>query len=115
MISADNRNPRVGHQRRRKPFISLWLGALTLLALCASPHLAYAQVGGGGGGGLGGGGLGTAIVQYVITNFLASVLDVAVISVGIAMWFRHWHWGLGVLVAVGGLVATNYQTIAGYL
>lgn len=89
---------------------AVMLSAITL-TMVTMPGLAHAQFAGGGGGG----GQGAALLNYFITNFATDLLDAAVIGAGLAMWFRGWHWGGCAMVAIGGLIFTNYTTIAAML
>ncbi len=90
----------------KKSRITLTAVLLAALAVSTQPDIAFAQEAGVGGG------QGASVIEYFVSNIFTDLLDAAVIGAGIVMWFGRWHWSSIALVAVGGLVATNYSAIA---
>ena len=78
------------------------------LGIMASP--AHAQAIGGGGGGLLSG-----VLNWLTGGVITTLASIAIILVGLCMWFLRFHWGTIAAVCVGCWVAFNYQTILGFL
>jgi len=81
--------------------------AMVGILLVADP--AFAQFAGGGGGG----GLLQQIIQWFVQNVVQGLIMAGVLFVGCLLLFgRHTLAGIAVMV-IGGLVISQYQTIAG--
>ena len=89
---------------------TLALVAMAALALVLMADPALAQIGGGAGGA---GQLGQ-LIQWVITNIVRVAISAGVIGVAIALLMFRFNFALVAMVAVGGLIAANYTTIAGF-
>lgn len=87
---------------------SLCVAAIFVLAL--TPSLAHAQAGGGGGGG----NPVAPILQWLQGGVITAIGTLAVIFVGLAMFFRHFHLMTILAVCCGIWVAFNAATIVGW-
>lgn len=81
--------------------------AAVVLVLAADP--AFAQIGPGGSGGQL-----SQLIQWVITNIVRVAISAGVIGVAIALLMFRFNFATVAMVAVGGLIAANYATIAGF-
>ncbi|MBB5696060.1 TrbC/VirB2 family protein [Muricoccus pecuniae] len=88
---------------------TLAIAALAVLALTVAAEPAFAQIGGGGGSGQL-----TQLIQWVITNIVRVAISAGVIGVAIALLMFRFSFATVAMVAVGGLIAANYATIAGF-
>lgn len=88
---------------------TLALVAVAAVVLVATAEPAFAQIGGGGGGGQL-----SSLIQWVITNIVRVAISAGVIGVAIALLMFRFNFALVAMVAVGGLIAANYATIAGF-
>ena len=74
---------------------------LLALSIALSPDSALAQ------------GQGTALLEYTIEEFGRPMLNMAVVAVGIFMFFLRFSFPIIGTVAGGGLIFANYAEIAG--
>ncbi|WP_426960349.1 TrbC/VirB2 family protein [Muricoccus radiodurans] len=87
--------------------VAVAASAALAVVLVASP--AFAQViGGGGSGQL------SSLIQWVITNIVRVAISAGVIGVAIALLMFRFNFATVAMVAIGGLIAANYSTIAGF-
>lgn len=83
--------------------------ALTALAgLLVLPDVALAQLGGGGGGQLNG------LLQWFVSNIIVIALNAGILAIALLMMLLRVQFQFVAAVAVGGLIAANYTTIAGF-
>ena len=54
------------------------------------------------------------LIKRVITNIVRVAISAGVIGVAIALLMFRFNFALVAMVAVGGLIAANYTTIAGF-
>jgi len=90
--------------------------AFTIVMLCvavaitATPTAAYAQaVGGGGGNFL------TGLLNWISGNVITTVGSLAIIGLGGAMMFHHFHLYMILAIAAAVWVMFNYQTVLSML
>ena len=91
---------------RRKSLVPV---AVMTAALVLATDPAFAQIGTGGGGGQL-----SQLIQWVITNIVRVAISAGVIGVAIALLMFRFNFATVAMVAVGGLIAANYTTIAGF-
>ncbi|WP_424138819.1 TrbC/VirB2 family protein [Roseomonas chloroacetimidivorans] len=87
---------------------TLALAAVATLVLVSASEPAFAQIAGGGSGQL------SSLIQWVITNIVRVAISAGVIGVAIALLMFRFSFATVAMVAVGGLIAANYATIAGF-
>lgn len=91
--------------KRAEIYLLLALGMVGLSAI--EPAHAQLAIGGGGGGML------AQVINWVVTNIVQGLILAAVLFVGALLIFgRHTLAGVAV-VAIGAVVISQYQTIAG--
>ncbi len=85
----------------------LCLLAVSLFCLAADP--AFAAIGGGGGSG----GLLQQFIDWLYTNIFQALIMLGILFVGVMLMLGQ-HTLIGIAwMAVGALVISNYQTLAG--
>lgn len=91
---------RMNRLRRYLPLLFCALGLAVLLA----PDLAFAQ----------GAGQLTSLTTWSLTSIISPLLSIGVLLIGAGMLFMQWNLKIIGIVALGGLIAANYSTLAGF-
>ena len=91
---------RMNRLRRYLPVLFCALG----LALLLAPDLAFAQ----------GAGQLTSLTTWSRTSIISPLLSIGVLLIGAGMLFMQWNLKIIGIVALGGLIAANYATLAGF-
>jgi len=83
--------------------------AFAIVSTTFMSTVANAQAVGGGGGS----GLLSVFVQWVVTNIAVGAVALAVLACGALLMLGRASFGIIVTIAIGALIISNYQTIAG--